>query len=275
LDFREATLNDMASFDQYKNVCSDYLLSYLFMYQDLYKLKMAENDGNIIIRSDMAATNFFMPLGDTEKGISTVLNYCKENNINPVFTKIPKDFLDIFKTFHFHIEEDRDSFDYIFNNSDFIEYKGKEFRKQRNNLYSYYRDFTPSFDADVKAYIDRCKEFTLKYHNSPNKLKPTFKMLDNIDLFELKGGVVINEGEISAFCLYEKLSEDMILSHVELTDNSHRGVHAYLVNELAKNISEKYINKEDDMGIPGLRRFKETYNPHFMLKKYKAYYEQK
>ncbi|MDF2531915.1 MAG: hypothetical protein K0Q65_1496, partial [Clostridia bacterium] len=56
MDFREATLNDMASFDQYKNICSDYLLSYLFMYQDLYKLKMAENDGNIIIRSDMAAT---------------------------------------------------------------------------------------------------------------------------------------------------------------------------------------------------------------------------
>ncbi len=98
-------------------------------------------------------------------------------------------------------------------------------------------------------------------------------MLDNIDLLNLKGGVIINDGEISAFCLYEKLSDDMILSHVELTDNSHRGVHAYLINEMAKNISETYINKEDDMGIPGLRRFKETYNPRYMLKKYKAFYK--
>jgi uncharacterized protein len=98
-------------------------------------------------------------------------------------------------------------------------------------------------------------------------------MLNNIEALGLKGGVVINDGEVSAFCLYEKLSDNMILSHVELTDNAHRGAHAYLVNELAKTISESYINKEDDMGIPGLRRFKETYNPSYMFKKYKAYYK--
>ena len=96
-------------------------------------------------------------------------------------------------------------------------------------------------------------------------------MLDNADSFKLKGGVVLNNGEISAFCLYEKISEDMVVSHVELTDNSHRGIHAYLINELAKKTGEKYINKEDDMGLPGLRRFKESFNPDHMLKKYRAF----
>ncbi len=270
--FREVTLNDMPILDKYRNICSDYLFSYLYMYQDSYRLKISENDGTIIIRSDIDDTNFFMPLGDTEQGIKLVLKYCKENNIKPIFTKIPEDFLSIFHDFNFHIEEDRDSFDYVFKNTDFIEYKGKKFRNQRNNLFSYLKAYEPKFDPDIKAYIDKCKEFTQIYHNSPNKLEPTFKMLDNIELLNLKGGVVINAGEISAFCLYEELSDDMLLSHVELTDNCHRGVHAYLINELAKNIGEKNINKEDDMGIPGLRRFKESYNPHYMLKKYKAYY---
>jgi len=214
-----------------------------------------------------------MPLGDREHGIKSVLVYCKENDIKPIFSKIPEHSVSIFNASNFHIEEDRDSFDYIFKNSDLLEYKGKEFRNQRNNLNSYLNAYTPVFDRNVKAYIDQCKDFTLKYHNWPEKLEPTFKMLDNIDLLDLKGGVVINEGLVSAFCLYEKLSEDMILSHVELTDNHHRGVHAYLINELSKTISESYINKEDDMGIPGLRRFKETYNPSYMFKKYKAYYK--
>jgi uncharacterized protein len=271
--FREVTLNDMRSFDKYKNICSDYLFSYLLMYQDVYKLKISESDRTIIIRSDLEDTNFFMPLGDTKKGIELVLKYCKDNSLKPVFSKIPEDFLDVFKDFNFHIEKDRDSYDYIFKNSDFIEYKGKEFRNQRNNLYSYLKTFTPVFETNIKAHVDKCKKFTLKYHNTHDKLKPTFKMLDNIDSLKLRGGVVLNGGEVSAFCLYEKLSDKMILSHVELTDNSHRGVHSYLINELAKTISEKYINKEDDMGIPGLRRFKETYNPHDMLKKYKAYYK--
>lgn len=271
--FREITLNDMAMFDKYKNISSDYLFSYLFMYQNSYNLKISETDGAIIICSYMSEPIFYMPLGDTEQGIKSVLEYCKENNINPLFAKITGDYLDIFNAFNFKIEEDRDSFDYVFKNSDFMEYKGKEFRKQRNNLFSYLKEFTPEFDTNMKAYIEKCKEFTLNYHNSSSKLGPTFKMLDNIDLFGLKGGVVLDNDEISAFCLYEKLSDDMIVSHVELTDNSHRGVHAYLINELAKNINEKYINKEDDMGIQGLRRFKETYNPDHMLKKYKAFFE--
>ena len=60
------------------------------------------------------------------------------------------------------------------------------------------------------------------------------------------------------------------MSHVELNDNSHRGIHAYMISEMSKSIDEKYINKEDDMGLVGLRRFKESYHPSCMLKKYKA-----
>lgn len=270
LIFREITLDDKPIFDKYKNICSDYQFSYIYMYNELYKLKIAEAEGTIIIRSDIEATRFYMPLGDVEKGMASVLEYCKENNIKPVFSKIPEDYLELFNASKFLLHEDRDSFDYIYKNSDFIEYKGKEFRNQRNNLYSYLKSFSPEFDDRVSLYIDQCKTFTLKHHPSPDKLHPTFKMLDNIDEFNLKGGVVLNNGEVVAFCLYEKVSDNMVQSHVELTDNSHRGVHAYLINELAKRMEEAYINKEDDMGIPGLRRFKENYNPHAMLKKYYA-----
>jgi hypothetical protein len=241
------------------------------MYNDVYKLKIADENGTIIIQSDLDNTSFYMPLGDIERGITSVLEYCRENEISPVFSKIPEDYLKIFEGQKFRIEEDRDSFDYIFRNSDFIEYKGKNFRNQRNNLYSYLKTFSPKFDDRVELYIDKCKAFTTKYHNSPEKLYPTYKMLDNISEFNLKGGVVLDNDEVAAFCLYEKVSDDMVQSHVELTNNSHRGVHTYLINELAKRMEEAYINKEDDMGLPGLRRFKEKYNPCTMLKKYKAF----
>lgn len=271
MNFREITFDDKKTFDKYRNICSDYLFSYIYMYKELYKLKIAEKNGTVIIRSDIENTNFYMPLGDMEQGIKSVLEYCRESNISPVFAKIPQDYLGAFSDFRFIIEEDRDSFDYIYKNLDFIEYKGKKFRNQRNNLYSYIKTFSPKFDERVELYIDKCKAFTLKYHNSPDKLKPTYKMLDNINEFNLKGGVVLDSDEVAAFCLYEKISNDMVQSHVELTNNSHRGVHAYLVNELAKRMNEAYINKEDDMGLSGLRRFKEKYNPFIMLKKYKAY----
>lgn len=269
--FRDITLSDMAAFKGYEGICSDYVFSGLYMYKDLFKLKISDIDGTIIIRSDNGAPSFYMPLGDIEKGIKAVVEYCRDNGINPVFTKIPGDYLPVFNDFGFRIEEDRDSFDYIYRNTDFLEFKGKHFRNQRNNLYSYLRNNDPVFTEDIKAYVEKCKAFTEKHINSANVLDPTLKMLDNIDVFNLKGGVVLNGEEVSAFCLYESLTEDTVVSHVELTDNSHRGLHAFMIKELAKAIGDKYVNKEDDMGLLGLRRFKEGYNPCNMLKKYKAY----
>lgn len=269
--FREITLDDRKIFDKYAYICSDYLFSYIYMYKELYRLKIAEEEETLIIRSDMDDVYFYMPLGDIGQGISSVLEYCRQNGMKPAFSKIPQACTEVFLKHEFRIEEDRDSYDYIFKNSDFIEYRGKDFRNQRNNLYSYLKSFTPKFDERVGLYIDKCKTFTLKYHNTPDKLEPTYKMLDKINEFNLKGGVVLDGDEVAAFCLYEKVSDDMVQSHVELTNNSHRGVHAYLVNELAKRMEEDYINKEDDMGLPGLRRFKEKYNPCIMLKKYKAF----
>ncbi len=271
MNFRELVLEDMALFEPYRNICSDYVFSYLYMYKDLYKLTIAIEEESIIIRSDIEPVNFYMPLGNTDKGIKAVLAYCKENDIKPLFTKLTEESLESFKLNGLQIEEDRDSFDYIFRNTDFLEYNGKEFRKQRNNLFSYLKSFTPSFDENIKAYIEECKAFTQNHHSAPDILEPTLLILDQVERFGLKGGVVLSEGEVAAFCLYEELSDDHIQSHVELTGNSHRGIHAYLINEMAKRIGDKYINKEDDMGLPGLRRFKETFNPCEMLKKYKAY----
>lgn len=269
--FREIALDDRLMLEGYRNICSDYVFTYLFMYKDIYKLKIAESDGAIVIRSDAEETVFYMPLGDTVQGIRAVADYCRSNGKRPEFCKIPEDYKDTFEEMGYRLAEDRNSFDYIYRNSDFVYYEGKSLRKQRNNLYSYLKSFAPEFSEDIKSYIGQCKEFTLKYHRQPYISGPTVKMLDNIDSFGLKGGVVLNREEVAAFCLYEKISEDMLLSHVELTDNSHRGIHAYLVNELAKRMKESYINKEDDMGLPGLRRFKESFRPDHMLKKYKAF----
>ncbi|HQA66669.1 MAG TPA: phosphatidylglycerol lysyltransferase domain-containing protein, partial [Bacillota bacterium] len=189
MDFREITLDDKHIFGKFGYICSDYQFSYLYMYNNLYKLKIAESNGAVIIRSDMDSACFYMPLGDTAQGIEAVLKYCSKMGTSPVFSKIPQEHTGVFKDFGFVLEEDRDSFDYIFRKSDFIGYEGKNFRNQRNNYSSYLRALLPEFDERIELYIDKCKAFTLKYHNTEDKLEPTYKMLDSIAQFNLKGGV--------------------------------------------------------------------------------------
>lgn len=270
LEFREITMSDRPLFNEYRYICSDYAFSYLYMYGREYKLQISNDDKSVIIRSGITKPVFYMPLGDTIHGIEAVMDFCRGKKVKPIFAKIPEEYCSIFTGFGFKVKEDRNSFDYIFRNSDLARYEGKEYRKQRNNMANYLKTCDPVYTEDLESHIEECKAFTLNNYNKNDIIEPTFRILDNLDKFNFHGGIVFNGKNIQAFCVYEKICDDTVLSHVELTDNSHRGVHAYMISEMSKRIQEEYINKEDDMGLAGLRRFKESYNPCRMLKKYTA-----
>jgi hypothetical protein len=240
------------------------------MFSELYKLRIAEDEKTVIIHSGINKPSFYMPLGDTEQGINKVVDYCIQNKIKPVFTKIPESHVGLFESLKFKVKEDRNSFDYIFKNPDLAAYEGKDFRKQRNNLSSFYKECSPVYNEDIYNHIDACKSFTRDHYTEFDILNPTMRILDNIEHFNFLGGIVTCEDQIQAFCIYEKISDKVVLSHIELTNNAHRGAHAFLIKEMSSRIGEEYINKEDDMGLSGLRRFKESYNPCAMLKKYTA-----
>lgn len=271
MEYKEISMEDRNLFKDIPFICSDYAFSYLYMFADAYKIKIYHDDNSIIIRSGSCHPIFYMPLGDTSSGIRTALNYCRTKKIKPVFAKIPEEYIHFFSDYNLKIAEDRNSFDYIFRKSDLVEYEGSKYRNQRNNMSNYLKTNTPYYSSDIKPHIDECRDFTLKFYGKKKDvLNPTNRILDRFDEFGLMGGIVWDNDTIQAFCVYEKVSDNFVLSHVELTNNSHRGVHAYMINEMSKMIDTEFINKEDDMGLAGLRRFKESYNPCNLLKKYTA-----
>lgn len=270
LELKEISLKDKELFKDIEYISSDYVFSNIYMYSELYKLKIYDDDKTIILRSSAGRPSFFMPMGDTEYGIKLVFEYCRKHRLKANFTKIPSSRLGIFKDMNYKIKEERNSFDYIYLNSDLAAYEGPEFKKQRNNISNYLKTNNPTYSNDIADNIEKCREFTIKHYADTEVVQPTLKILDCINTFNLKGGIVWNGSEMQGYCIYEKISHNTALSHVELVDNSHRGVHAYMINEMSKNMDVEFINKEDDMGLPGLRRFKENYNPSTLLVKYSA-----
>lgn len=270
MELKEISLNDKELFKDVEYISSDFVFSNIYMYSELYKLKMYHDDKTIIIRSSGGRPSFYMPLGDTEYGIKLVLEYCHKHRLKPNFTKIPGSHVEIFKSMNYKIKEDRNAFDYIYSTPSLVAYEGPDFRKQRNNVSNYLKSNNPVYSSNIADNIEKCKEFTLNHYAGTDVIQPTLKILNCIDKFNLKGGIVWNGNDMQAYCIYEKISDNMALSHVELTDNSHRGVHAYMINDMSKNMDVEFINKEDDMGLSGLRRFKESYNPSTLLVKYSA-----
>ncbi|MDI6618716.1 MAG: phosphatidylglycerol lysyltransferase domain-containing protein [Clostridiales bacterium] len=271
MDFNGISFEDRHLFDGFEYLCSDYIFSYIYMYSDLYKLKLYHDDRTVIISQSVNSPVFYVPLGDTEYGVKLVVDYCKALGLAPIFVKVTEKYFELFDEFKFKLKEDRNSFDYVFKNSDLASYKGKKYRKQRNNLSNYLRTVRATYTDDIYNHIDECKAFTYKFYNNRKEIyNPTIKILGRAVDLGCRGGIVWDGPSIQGYCIYESISKDTALSHVELTDNTERGVHSFMIKNVSSDIDEDYINKEDDMGLPGLRRFKESYSPCFMIKKYIA-----
>ena len=85
----------------------------------------------------------------------------------------------------------------------------------------------------------------------------------------LKGGILRVDGKIVAVSIGERLNSETFVVHIEKADTSYRGTYTAMCNEFVKHFATdvKYINREEDLGIEGLRKSKKSYNPVFLLQK--------
>ena len=85
----------------------------------------------------------------------------------------------------------------------------------------------------------------------------------------LCGGMIKSDGRIIALSIGEKLNSDTFCTHIEKADTSYPGIYPLINNRFtaASAADFRYINREEDMGIEGLRKAKRSYNPVFMIEK--------
>jgi hypothetical protein len=90
--------------------------------------------------------------------------------------------------------------------------------------------------------------------------------------FGLLGGVVRVDGCVQAFAIGEALNRDTAVVHFEKAMTEYRGLYQ-LINQrfcISELDGFRFVNREQDLGIPGLRKAKESYHPHHMVDKYVA-----
>ena len=88
----------------------------------------------------------------------------------------------------------------------------------------------------------------------------------------LTGGAIRVGGQIVAFSLGELLNNETVLVHFEKADTDFNGIYQVINNEFLKNewADTVYVNREEDMGVEGLRKAKLSYCPEFLLECYEA-----
>lgn len=182
----------------------------------------------------------------------------------------------------FTFTEDRAYADYIYLRSELSSLIGKKFQPKRNHINRFrntYPDheYTPITPDHIQECLDLEAEWCKVNHcdqqeGTGNERRALIYALHNFEALGLTGGILRVNGKIVAFTFGMPINHETFGIHVEKADTTVDGAYAMINYEFANRIPEKYtyINREEDLGIEGLRKAKLSYQPILILEKYMA-----
>jgi hypothetical protein len=171
---------------------------------------------------------------------------------------------------------DRDNSDYVYRLADLRELRGKEFHAKRNYLKRFaalhpeVRPLTSAMTPDCVHVQEQWLENEKGHESARIESSALIKALHHFDELGLRGVGVFVEGRLVAFAVGEPLNPSTFVEHFEKALAGYTGVYQYLLHQFALSIppSFAFLNREQDLGVEGLRRAKESWHPAFLLEKY-------
>lgn len=254
---------------------------------------IATLDGNLVRLSYYGghiAYAFPVGNGDKHKVLSAVIEDAKERNIPCVFMGVyeeDKEVLEALFADKFRFVLSRDSFDYVYDINDLCELSGRKYHQKRNHLHRFKEAF-PDYTVEeiTKDNISLVKDFASSWYKEKLSQNPVSdfdmeqialgKAMQNYEALGMEGLLLKNNDEVLGFTIGSKLSDNTFDIHFEKAKDKIQGAYAAINNEFAIHLRSKYprvlfLNREEDMGIEGLRRAKESYRPHHLVEKYMAF----
>lgn len=178
----------------------------------------------------------------------------------------------------FRFQLDRDASDYLYNARDLIDLPGRKYHGKRNHLAQFGRAYDWSYeDVSPENYAD-CLRIDREWRESrkgeergvASETEAIEKAFENFGPLALSGGLIRVEGRPVAFTVGEEINPQVFLIHFEKALDGYAGLYAAVNHEFAAHRlgGYRYVNREEDMGIEGLRKAKLSYRPAALLQKY-------
>lgn len=264
---------------------SDFNFTSLYSYNVSGQNKIALFDNNLVITlQDYTTGNPYLTfLGDNNAKytIDFLLQMSETKGYGKELKLVPEvSITAIIDDPNYTITEDRDSFDYICSTNDIAELRGNKYFAHRN-LIKRLKQAYPELKtvhlelADSKiqkdiftVFSDWQKSHAQDYSAEESALQKLFELVSRIEYFAI--GVYI-ENQMIGYSIEEILDSENCIGHFEKADKKYKGIYQYLENYACKHTATlgiKYLNLEQDLGIPGLRKHKTLWRPINFLKKY-------
>ncbi|HVJ49154.1 DUF2156 domain-containing protein [Desulfitobacterium sp.] len=245
-------------------------------------------DGLLLKKNEEKIGSFFMqPLGFPKETLPDViqeLNQLKQEDMafKYLFRDIEEPFLNQLQEIYgidvLYLEDTKD-FDYIYETEKLINLPGTKLHKRKN----LYNQFIKAYQFEIKDIHDQlvledCLDFSRTWFENQSvktkqitcELEGIREVLTHLELLNAMGMAVYVDHKIVGFTIGEKVNSQMGVIHIEKGDTRYKGIYAFINRTFAKRYlsDTMYINREEDLGIEGLRKAKLAYDPIKLEKKF-------
>ncbi len=246
-------------------------------YEDMLLVSMEDDEGEYFLaptgNGDMAAAIREVKAYFAEKGKPARFCYVAEEDVPLIEAAAPGEFT---KT---HL---RDTDDYIYLTESLANLEGKLFHGKRGHIKhfrsKYFHEYVPITPELIPEALELSETWCKQHAYSDNEEEAfdfcaTKQLFANYDELGAIGGAVLVEGKMAGFSAGTPRypGSDEFVVHLEKGLIRYDGIYSAVNNLFTRDIMEqgyKYANREEDMGISGLRKSKLSYNPELVLQKY-------
>ncbi len=258
-----------------------------YMWRNFYKTRMILTDDCLLMKSEEDGENSYMVLGgDLFCGLERIQAHCEaEDEPFRVFCTGEQTADAIASRYAGHFTRlcnDGDT-DYIYRRRDLAELSGSRYHAKRNHIAAFskqydwrYESLTADRRSDALAVADAWYHHRAADADAETKRELSnentaiHEVLTDGDALPFCGGVVYVSDKPIAFTLASPITVDTWDVHIEKALPDYAGAYAVINREFARTAPPecRFLNREDDMNVEGLRRAKLSYHPVLLLKKY-------
>ena len=261
---------------------SQYTFTNIYAWRHIEKTRIAISDEFVLVFFELPDLRVFLEptgQGDKRAAIERCLRLSKDRASE--FQYLAWNTVALFQADPgYLIEQDRNNSDYLYPAKDLIDLAGRKYDAKRNFIRRFSAKHTWRYQPITRELIPACLEFEERWcldrscQSDPSmshEHSAVVEMLGNAQALGFSGGVIEAEGAIAAYALGERLNQDTFVVHAEKADAKLTGIYAVINNEFLRHEAGgcRYVNREQDLGIPGLRKAKQSYHPTRIIDAYR------
>lgn len=292
LDFKKPVIEDKKWVDnclKYVNSLNcEYTFGNLLVWSTSYSTQICRYKDFLMCR--WGKNNNYMysvPIGtgDFKDAVEQIIADAESFGLTPTIygvTENYKKLIDKYFLNQFTYSSDDGYNDYIYSVEKMAELKGKKYHGKRNHITNFKKNNPDwSFEILNKDNISECITLHtewIKDHEDDEDYSFEFEAVltafENYEKLGFVGGLIRVDGKVIAYTMGERHSERLFVTHFEKAPADIQGAYPIINQEFTKNclMDYEYVNREEDLGLEGLRKAKQSYNPEILLEKHVATY---